>query len=303
MKALLLTCLILFLFGSPSFSDTVKMIDGTLIVGFVVDEYKDRIVISTYEGEKTFPRDKIKEIIYQQPEKELMVRGDEYRNRNDFKTALVYYKKAYEVNPHLDGIVERIDFVEKYLARQKEGEVVKVRRAKPEGALAKEIGIYIKKDGSFMKVTEVVKDSPAFKAGLRKDDVLISAWGTRTGYMSGKDVATLLLQLGPREVSFSIDREIKLVPNSSNAETRYVDSIGAKFEMRDTGLTVTYIQEDGPAYRAGLKNGDRIVSVNGESTRYMPLGEVRKSILRNWKENKELTLTLRRRILISEKRR
>ena len=48
--------------------------------------------------------------------------------------------------------------------------------------------------------------------------------------------------------------------------------------MQRLGLTVTAVDPSGAAYRAGVRPQDRIVSLGGPSTRYMPFTEVRRKI-------------------------
>ena len=47
--------------------------------------------------------------------------------------------------------------------------------------------------------------------------------------------------------------------------------IGIQIGLKDGILTVIAPIEDTPAYNAGIKSGDKIVKINGESTRDMGL--------------------------------
>jgi carboxyl-terminal processing protease len=80
--------------------------------------------------------------------------------------------------------------------------------------------------------------------------------------------------------------------------------IGIQIGMKDAMLTVIAPIEDTPAYKAGIKAGDKIVKINGEFTKNMSLQDavskmrgapsttVKITILREgWKETKDFTIT------------
>ena len=50
---------------NSAFADTIVLKDSTKTKGLVVDEYVDRIVVSTYEGEIFLSRSDIEDIIYE----------------------------------------------------------------------------------------------------------------------------------------------------------------------------------------------------------------------------------------------
>src|SRR4030042_1079134 len=73
-----------------------------------------------------------------------------------------------------------------------------------------EIGIRIAEDGSRIRILDVQINSPAYKAGLRGGDALVSVWGRLTGDMSKDGVARLLLEKTLGEIKRGIERNIKL---------------------------------------------------------------------------------------------
>lgn len=68
--------------------------------------------------------------------------------------------------------------------------------------------------------------------------------------------------------------------------------LGIEITIRDGLLTVVTPIEDTPAWRAGIKTGDRIVKINGETTRNITLIESVKKM--RGKPNTEISLTILR---------
>lgn len=55
--------------------------------------------------------------------------------------------------------------------------------------------------------------------------------------------------------------------------------IGLEFQVEDSGLLVVDSFEEGPAFRAGIRGGDKIVEVDGRSTEKLPVAEARKILM------------------------
>jgi carboxyl-terminal processing protease len=80
--------------------------------------------------------------------------------------------------------------------------------------------------------------------------------------------------------------------------------IGIKLDIREGALTVTGLLDDTPAFRAGIKEGDRIIRIDNDSTKDMTLQDainrtrgnpstaVQLSVMRKgWKEARNYTIT------------
>ena len=82
------------------YADIVVMNEGEELKGVVVEEYDDRIMLSTIDGEKQVMRKDIKKVIFDLEEQNLTSIGDFYQDNKRFEKAAYYYKRALIVNPN-----------------------------------------------------------------------------------------------------------------------------------------------------------------------------------------------------------
>src|SRR4030042_5854565 len=115
-----LVFLLSFLGVISASADTVYIKDGEEIKGIVVEEYTDRLVISTYEGEKTFFKKNIDRIIYDLTEQNLVMLGDKCMSREEFEKAYFYFDKAGRENPGYQLASDRMNYVTGYFFRKDE---------------------------------------------------------------------------------------------------------------------------------------------------------------------------------------
>lgn len=186
-------------------------------------------------------------------------------------------------------------------------------------------------------VTEVMKDSPAEKAGLRKDDVIlrfdgesvtsvrkltrlvsesaadqtvrltISRGGAEqevTVTLSKRDFGGLLRGKINNEVWKGIDKDFPRIEMGNLGEGNFVLAFGNRrigvstqtltnqladyFGVKDGGVLITSVTENGPAAKAGLKAGDVITAVDGEKV--TSPGDIARAL--NKKETGDVSLTV-----------
>lgn len=138
-------------------------------------------------------------------------------------------------------------------------------------------------------VTEVVTDSPAAKAGLKKGDLIISIDGTQLGIdktlsdviASHKPGDTVTLEvMSPAENSTGTSRQVQ-VQLGENPDKEGVAWLGVRYTQNLRGfkrgmpfpnipnvkqaVVIRDVTADSPAETAGLKQGDVITAVNGEA--------------------------------------
>ena len=289
--SLLLICaLAAFLKISTVQADSIMLSNGEEVKGIVVEEYDDRIIISTYEGEKEIFKDKVRTISFDLPEQNLAKLGDNAMAKREYEKAYFYYSKAGKINPDYIYARDKMNYIMGYLfRREEEGKLKSVERMQElenwkrpvkktscEKELKGCLGIELEEKGGNAVIQKIVKHSPAYSAGLREGDRLVSVWGRLTGYMSPEDIARLLIEESPGEIKLTFERTVIL--NKSKLPEGYSSIVGGKLDMRFDGLTVTNLRENGPGYAAGLRENDLVVAINGESTRYMPIKDAVRKI-------------------------
>jgi len=271
-----------------SFSDTINLKDGSEIKGIVVEDYRDRVVISTYEGEKAVYRKDISEILYDLLEQNLIDLGDSHMRRKQFGRAYFYYEKANKVNPESRVARERMNYIMgRFFREKRQRKLDDIKRTEERDKwplldsianeeyvdrLKDEIGITITLERGRTVIKNVKGKSQAQKAGIKKGDILVSVWGQLSGYLSENEVGTLLLDENIGEIRVAIEKTLTIKKTTPGAR-RYSDVIGGKLDMPPEGLTVTELAENGPGQKYGFKEKDRIVAINDMPTRYMPLKE------------------------------
>lgn len=311
-------CLIFLALGfwlsAYAYADTANTISGREVKGVVVEDYGDRVVFSTVDGEVTVMKSNIKGIYYDSEEENLIKLAEQSKDKKDFVRAFIYYDQAIKINPDSKKALEGIVFLQGYLFRKEQAlkeEDVKKREAienygidikeEPGEAekaneaaekLRKTVGLTIKADGTIPVIESVKMKSPAQEAGIKNKDKLIAVWAKLTGYLLLEEVTGMLLDKPSLELKCTIERDVEVSLASGN-------NIGASFVMEFDGLTISDVNDGSPAFDAGLKKGDLIVTIDGQSIRYMTLKKA-VNIIRH-SRGKYVKLTVRREVLIWRK--
>jgi C-terminal processing protease CtpA/Prc len=268
----------------------VTLKDGGVFKGVVVEEYHDRIVLSTYEGEKFLKKSNIMGIAYDTEVQNLIWLAELALESAKYQSAYAYYDKASKIEPHnkkvKDGKIYLQTLLFKKEVSKKQAEID--RRANFENQrtpvieppdnkekvdrLKEELGMRLKMGAVNPQVMEVVSGSSAHQAGLERGDYIVAVWGRLTGYMNIKQVLSLLLEKAPKERKLTIERVIRVKINKDRGFLPdSIQLMGAGLSMELDGLTVSLIRDGEFADMAGLRKGDLIVAIDGSPTRYMPL--------------------------------
>ncbi|MFH1189476.1 MAG: PDZ domain-containing protein [Candidatus Omnitrophota bacterium] len=303
--------------GVPS-ADTIITNDGKEIKGIVVEDYKDRVVFSTADGEIAVMKSDMRELIFDSEEDNLVKLAEQAFERHDYSRAMGYYEMALKVNPDSSPVRQGMAYLRGNFFRREEAlKAADIRRQQemetygPQGAalqkpdelgdmartLEKTTGMKISIKNSMPVVDALKPDSPAYEAGLRKGDILISVWSKLTGYLSLSETLDLLVNKSAIEIRCVLERivDVEINPDKTLISGPE-DLIEASFVMEIDGLTVSNVKEPGFALEAGLQKGDLIMAIDGNQTRYMPLKKAVESIRRS--DAKYVKLTIRRKATI-----
>lgn len=264
-------------------SDTIYTKENKEIKGIVIEEYKDRVLVSTVDGERTLMKSDIKELYFDTEEQNLIKLAEQARDRGDYIKSFVYYDKAFKVNPNSKSAKDGIVFLQGYLFKKdmakKEEDVKRRNEFEAKGAgpvtikteeekfkeglekLKNAVGITLISNGGFTEVENVSKGSPAYEAGMRKGDRLIAIWGRLVGYLPIQEVVETMLEKTSLETKCTIERMVELKGRDT----------GLELKMQFDGLTVAGIREGSRAQAAGMMPNDLITYINGQSTRYTPI--------------------------------
>jgi len=295
-----------------SVCDTIYTKEGQDVKGIVVEEYKDRVVFSTADGERTIMKSAIKELYYDTEEQNLIALAQLARDKGDFMSAFVYYEKVFRMNPDSKSAKDGIVFLQGYLFKkdvaQKEEAVRRHNEFEERGVgpaavktdretyredlekLRDTAGIILSSEGGLIRIKDVLDRSPAYGAGIRKGDTLIAIWGRLIGYMSLEEVARTLLEKTSLETRCTIERSVDVGINKNRGPLSGVnDLIGVNLNMQVDGLTVADVKRESPAESAALARDDLITAINGNPTRYMPFKRAAELIKKSKGDSVKLT--------------
>lgn len=145
------------------------------------------------------------------------------------------------------------------------------------------LGVNLGVEDGILTVNEVVTDSPAAQAGLQTGDQIISVNGTAVDSMESLLTVLAGLQAGD-VITLEINRAGETVTLEATLADRPVGMGGGMpgvpdldaaimFDMFDSSYTVFALAETSPLYEAGLREGDRILTIDGATYDPLALGE------------------------------
>jgi len=313
MRYIIALVLLSFLNVATLYADTIVMKDKNKLKGLVVEEYVDRIVFSTVEGERDIFRNDIEVIEYDTPEQNFMQLGRSYEEKGLYDKAAFYYRKAIEINPdykeardaylasHAKMWRKEERLARKELERQDMVMNWRRNRNKKDTSPSKDtallledtLGISLRENEGVFTIDKVVPYSSADKAGIKEGDILVGIWGKLIRYSKIQDVIKELL--GPKysEVKVLIEREIP-IPVASDSRNLY-DELGILLGFEYEGLVVNKVTSGNAGDLAGLRKDDFIVAIDKTITRYLPLDGII-ALINSAKNNERIIFTIRRKI-------
>ena len=299
-------------------ADTIITNDGKEIKGIVVEDYRDRVVFSTADGEIVVTKSDIRELSFDSEEDNLIKLAEQAMERRDYSRAMGYYDMALKANPDSAAVKQGMAYLRGNFFRKEEslkaadikrqqdielygGRGPAVQKPDETGDMAKTleklIGMKISIADNMPEIKALKPGSPAYEAGLRRGDILVSVWGKLTGYLSLKEILDLLINKSAIEIRCMIERAFDVAINPDKTMiSGPEDLIGASFAMEIDGLTISAVRESGFAAEAGLQKDDLIMAIDGRQTRYMPLKRA-VELIKNSNEG-TVKLVIRRKTII-----
>ncbi len=303
----------LFLF-SIACADTVVMKDGSEQKGLVVERHADRIILSTEKGEVPVLLSDTQDIRYDDPEQNFMQIGRAYEAENKFGEALAYYEKASEVNPNFEEARKAASAMKsRFWAAATEGPKSEMEKqqliydswgqgVKPESlekksilkdakTLTQNLGLVLRKEGDWVAAEEVHSKKDAAAGGMQRGDRFVSIDGESLRYLSPEVVAKKMVT--PLYSSFVLEyeRDCPIAPASPGKM-----NLGLKLKLESNGIVVEKVIEGSLASDAGIKEGDLLSKVEGQSTRYMPINKVADALAD--RKDKEIVISVRRSVML-----
>jgi C-terminal processing protease CtpA/Prc len=291
-------------------ADTISMKDGKELKGIVIEDYKDRILFSTADGQKIIMKSDMKELYFDTEEQNLIKLAEQSRDRGDYSKAYTYYDKAFKLNPQSrvakDGMVflqgylfkkdvsEKEELVRRHNEFEHRGEGLGIKSEEEKfsedlNKLRLDAGIELATSAGITRIDSVSPESPAGEAGILKGDTLVAIWGKLVGYIPLEEVTETLLEKNSLETKIELDRNINVNVESDG-------SIGATLVIKFDGLTVFAVKDGSGAFMAGLEPNDLIMQINGESTRFMPLKRANEII--KGSKGGQVNLTVRKEVIM-----
>lgn len=295
-KSYILIALSIFCLFSLAGADTVYMKDGEERKGIVVEDYHDRIILSTIDGEKEIKKTDIKDILYDRREQNLVKLGDFHEQKGNPIKAYTYFRKAHQLNPDYKEAQDKFMHIRAVLLRRPEKQmqdditrkqslfkeagrpyaprITERVSSTTEDRLKNSAGLVLVSENEMPKVSVVLSNSPAQKAGIQRGDLIYSVWGRLAGYLSLNVICEIIAESPAREVTLEFKRKIAIALDPDK-DRRYggVGGIGFSVDMKEEGLTITEVRPNSVAARQGLAEKDLITLIGDKSTRYMPLSD------------------------------
>jgi hypothetical protein len=261
-------------FSLPCLADSIILKKGGYETkGLILDNFCDRIVVSTFRGEEIINKDKIEKITFDDEDRKLVYKAqnlleEEQMNEETLDKAKSLFQEALRLNSNNRD-------AEKGLSR------VIDERLKLKNPQIGFLGMTLGSEGDVIKVTDVVPRSPAGMGEVRPGDILYSVWDKKIRYDNVETIIRLLSGPPDSAITFAIEREVA-IGYSSNA----AHNLKKVLLVTAEGIfpKLNGIEDTFPT--------DRIVAVCGKDARFIT-GEYLSRLSANFKD-KNIIVTIRR---------
>ncbi len=280
---------------SPLYADSLTLTGGTELQAVIVREDSTSLTVSTEDGSRTLSRNDIEKIVRDGNRQNLLLLARFARSQKKYSEAYYMYRKLFESNPGLEEAVEGMRHTQKYIiedgdstaavhgyeryfdeaAGHKSDEMLLSENASYTETIMEKLGIVLRPRTGDLLIADVIEASPAHKAGLRINDILVSVGISRAEYMGLYDVASYLSEHETGRIPATIIRTLDVWMPDSEAVSAF-DFLGfAGFDLRNENgyVVVDTVRRETQAYEAGLRAKDRILGINEMHTGSMGYNE------------------------------
>jgi len=297
---------------TPVRADTVLLKSGEKVKGLVVEEHEDRIILSTADGEIPILRNQFTDIQFDERAYSLLSVGRALERQGKYGEALSYYDRALSLNPNLKeakraaiGVRNRFfaqidamslnevdkqqDLENAWRRGTSVEDQARQRQEDRENLLWRRLGVTLDPEGDWIKAGTVRLGSNAFKQGIRKGDFLVAIDGKSLRYLNLETVIPHLLEPRYSSTTVRLQRSVLFRPESDQRKLRF---LGFDLKQEYDGLVISKVRDNSIAQKKGFREGDRVIEVNDQQTRYLSRRKVIKMI--EDKDTPELIITINR---------
>jgi C-terminal processing protease CtpA/Prc len=262
-----------------SFSDIIVLKNESLIRGYIVEKNNNSYRVKTPLGSMHLQAADISRISYEEPEANLTYLANEYLSDKKFERAIDAFNAALEINPDYKEAQVNLRRAKKELAsyKKKLASIEKKKMEKWQRLQNKVLGKYgldleVKGDGLLIK--SVLPDSIAEKYGLANKDIIYAINSARLIDFDSNELYNFLDDIFNEIDSLWFYRQYNLKPEKVRYQFKQVKAIGIILMKKRNYITVDEVLNNSPADRAGLKENDRLVRINGIEADDLSLQEI-----------------------------
>lgn len=241
--------------------------------GFIVDNFCDRIVISTFKGEKVVKKYEIESLTFDDKDRDFVFKAQELLEedelnekrldtaRNLFQDALTINSNNQEAESGLSRVIDE-----------------KIKLKNPAVGF---LGMTLASEGDLVKVTNITPRSPAGMSGIKAGDIFFSIWDKKIRFDEVTSIVKLLSGPPETSISIAIEREIPIGYRSKASH-----NLKGALLLTNKGIFPRFNEIEG-----GLP-ADKVVSICGDNTRFITKDYL--SWLSDEYRDKNIVITIRR---------
>jgi hypothetical protein len=316
------SCIIsILLFAHFCLADEILLKDGKKVKGLIIEEFSDRVVFNTFEGEKIIPRADIVEVYYDDKAQQYYSLGKRFEEKNLLNEAALSYEKALALDKNFKSARQALFMIRSRIWKQQEQHIredlmlkrqmIENVRQTPMAAIQKnpqdvqspeenkaytlwdKYGIALEKSSDMVVVMTISPVIHEMGSDIDSGDIIVKVWNSSIMYESAEEVSALILSGDMKQVALTVEKEI-VIPVGAGAR------LGFDMRLTQDGLTVTFVRTGSLAAKYKLKRNDLIIGINGQPTTYMPIRDASR-LLQRPDSDGNIRITARRKVYLIRK--